>query len=236
MIHECPLETMLAWMRSPSSSPTEWITVVISALGGAFLLFQYWRSNRESRARAAADEIEKLSVDDSVRTALRIIDWHSGYIPYIDETGVRHRQWFGALDYHLALRPHTKRRSEVFGYVLADDPFAKKGKAKGKECDELFTPVEQYVRDVFDSFLGRLERIDSLIDSGVISRKNFEDSFSYWLHVIGDVKAKNDPLAHFSNAKRDTLITYIEHYKFNGVRRLFKRCGKRLHSASLSVS
>ena len=219
---------MTAWFEPAPSSIADLATVALTALGGIFVLYQYGRSNYEARARAAADEIEKFGTDESVRTALRLIDWHSGYIPYVDEAGTKHRRWFGALDYHLALRPHSMKRSGVAGYVLAEDAYATKLAAEGRECEDLFTPVEQYVRDIFDSFLGRLERIESLISSGVVSQKNFGDFFSYWIRVIGDVKSSGDDLAHFSNRKRDTLVLYINYYQFNGVIRLFARYGKDL--------
>ncbi|MDX8501926.1 hypothetical protein RFM99_26375 [Mesorhizobium sp. VK4C] len=185
---------------------TDWATVVLTAVGGVFVLYQYWRSNHEAGVRAAADELEKFNQDDSVRTALRIVDWHSGYIPYVNEAGVRERRYFGTLDYHLALRPHVKKRSEVDGYILTEDGYAMEASRNRKECNDLFSPLEHYVRDVFDAFLGRLERIDLLIDNGVISKEYFGEFFSYWLHVIGNKKKEDDSEAQFSKVKHDTLV------------------------------
>lgn len=220
------------WLPNGEHSLTDLLSLVFVLLGGAFALWQYYRTNREARARAAADEIEHFNTDDAVKTALRVIDWHSGSIAYVDEIGVKQKVPFGGLDFHLALRPHVRRRSEVRDYVASEDRFAIARASANQPFEDFFSPVEQYVRDVFDSFLGRLERVEMLIECGVIGEKNFGDFFSYWLDIIGDEKPRSDPFAHFSNGKRAALIEYITYYKFNGVVRLFSRYGKQLSAGS----
>ena len=217
-------------LPSAGYSWTDLASLLLAVVGGAFGLWQYYRSNKEARARAAADEIERFNSDESVKTALRIIDWHSGSISYVDEAGERLKKPFGVAEYHLALRPHIKARSEVRGYRPEDDKYRAARVASGAPFEDYFSPLEQYVRDVFDAFLGRLERIEMLIECGVIGEKNFGDMFSYWLHVIGDEKKTggNFELNHFSNSKREALIEYITYYRFEGVMRLFSRYGKRL--------
>ncbi|MGE7369108.1 hypothetical protein ACQKKX_08550 [Neorhizobium sp. NPDC001467] len=214
----------------------EMATFISGCLGGIFGLWQYYKSNKEARARAAADELELFYSDDSVKAALRILDWTSGYIPYVDDAGVRDKKYFGKLDFHLALRPHRKRRNEVRSYVEAEDHYLLECLKQGANCDQKFSPVELYVRDVFDRFLGRLERIESLISSGVVDHKNFEENFSYWLRLIGDFKQPGDKLDHFSNKKRAALIDYIVHYEFFGVQRLFARYGKNISDTSRQAS
>lgn len=207
-------------------------TLVFGFSGGAFGLWQYYRSNKEARARSAADELERFHADENVRTALRIIDWHSGFIPYIDDAGIRHQKRFSALDFHLAVRPHTKTRSQVRTYDVVQDHYRSAYENKGVSCEDLFSPTELYVRDVLDGFFARLERIESLIENGVVDQKSFGDNFSYWLKIIGDAKHPGQNLSHFSNEKREALLEYINHYEFDGVIRLFKRYGKIIRPAT----
>lgn len=209
-----------------SASWTDVATVALSIVGGIFVVWQYYRNSVVSRARAAADEIAAFSSNDTVKLALRLIDWHSGYIPYVDSIGNRSKVFFSDQDFHLALRPHSRSRCEVRGYVEEKDSFRIEMRVNGKECDDVFSPVEQYVRDTFDEFLSRLERIESLISSGVVAKKNFGEYFSYWLHIIGDEKEKDSCLRQFSNDKRDALIEYIKFYQFSGVERFFRRYGR----------
>ncbi|NKL40044.1 hypothetical protein GFL57_03260 [Rhizobium leguminosarum bv. viciae] len=209
-------------------SLTDLASVLLVLAGGVFGLWQYYRANREARARAAADEFEHFGEDEAVRTALRVIDWHSGTITVIDEVGTKHKRDYTPLDFHLALRPHSTHRSDVPGYVAAEDKFRIDRAQKGLPFEDYFSFTELYLRDVFDSFLGRLERIEMLIESGVIGKENFGEVFSYWLYLIGDEKQSGDGLDQFSNAKRQTLIDYIKFYQFKGVLRLFARYGKPL--------
>jgi hypothetical protein len=90
--------------------------------------------------------------------------------------------------------------------------------------ETIFSRDEQSIRDAFDVFLGRLERIDSLMRKGVISKSDFKDHFSYWLELLDE----NEPTkkSYFSHAKRKALWRYIKTYEFEGVIRLFKRYGR----------
>ncbi|MBY5830429.1 hypothetical protein HFN47_14940 [Rhizobium leguminosarum] len=203
-------------------------TAVATLLGGLFVVWQYYQNSRVSRARAAADEVASFSNDEAVKLALRLIDWHSGSISYVNAAGVRSSVFFTEQDFHLALRPHSTPRSKVWEYEEKTDLFKTRMQEKNAPCEDLFSPIEQYVRDTFDAFLSRLERVDSLVGSGVIAKKNFGECFSYWLNLIGDPKSKDDKFAHFANAKRNTLIEYIKYYQFTGAQRLFRRYGKKL--------
>ncbi|HEX8164313.1 MAG TPA: hypothetical protein VF601_00830 [Beijerinckiaceae bacterium] len=78
-------------------------------------------------------------------------------------------------------------------------------------------------RDVFDTLLGRLERIESLIHNRVISECDFEGYFSYWLAIMGERPNENPDLSQFVEQKRRTLWKYIRSYQFNGVVRRYGR-------------
>ncbi|MHC2219480.1 hypothetical protein [Rhizobium leguminosarum] len=219
---------MQTYLPSEGYSLTDLFTVFFAVLGGTFALWQYYKTNKMARARAAADEVEHFYSDESVKTALRVIDWHSGSISVVDESGSRQKKTYAPLDFHLALRPHTTNRSSVRTYEASDDHYRSERERNGKRFEDIFSPTEQYLREVFDSFLGRLERIEMLIECGVIGEKNFGDVFSYWLHVIGDEKDASTSLAHFSNPKREALLEYVKFYQFAGVQRLFARYGRTI--------
>ncbi|WSH67956.1 hypothetical protein U8Q05_26855 (plasmid) [Rhizobium ruizarguesonis] len=211
---------------SDAYSLADGISALAACIGGGFAVWQYRTTNKQAAARAAADEIERFNADEHVKLAFRLIDWCAGSFSYTDEFGVRHKKGYRPLDFKLALRPHTKRRSEVDGYDAAKDEFRKSREANAHSYENSFSPAEQHVRDAFDGFLSRLERIESLIRSNVIPEKNFQDYFSYWIKIIGDENDPSENLGNFSNTQRETLIAYINQYEFNGVIRLFKRYGR----------
>ncbi len=76
--------------------------------------------------------------------------------------------------------------------------------------------------------LSRLERINGLIDAGVVSRGEFFDLFSYWLRLLAECpKPEEDmQLRHFGDRRRRALWEYIRGYEFNGVVRLFQKYGR----------
>jgi hypothetical protein len=211
----------MTWDKAADFSVVDVLTLVLTVVGGAFALWQYSRTNRQLAARAAADEIEKFGSDEHVKLAFRLIDWEIGNVSYVDEAGTRHKRYFTPLEFHTALRHHSLLRSQVRTYDASKDFYSIARAAEGKASDDLFAPVEQYVRDAFDAFLGRLERVEGLIEHGVVGEKSFGDYFSYWLQLIGD-----ETDSHFTNEKRATLIEYINDYQFKAVVRLFARYGK----------
>ncbi|MBY5356706.1 hypothetical protein HFO94_24775 [Rhizobium leguminosarum] len=215
----------MMWDKATDFSIVDLMTLVLTVVGGAFALWQYARTNRQLAARAAADEIEKFGSDEHVKLAFWLIDWEIGNVSYVDETGTRYKKYFTPLEFHIALRHHSLLRSQVRTYDASKDPYRIARQAEGKPFDDLFSPVEKYVRDAFDTFLGRLERVEGLIEHGVVGEKSFGDYFSYWLELIGD---KTE--SHFTNEKRATLIEYINDYQFRGVIRLFARYGKDIET------
>jgi hypothetical protein len=122
------------------------------------------------------------------------------------------------------LRHHSKPRDAIANCCRKKDEFATQREKQGKESDTIFFPDEQTIRDAFDQFLGRLERIESLIKNGVMTKADFADHFSYWLKLMDE----NEPQkpTHFSINKRTALWQYIRDYEFNGVIRLFARFGR----------
>lgn len=89
-----------------------------------------------------------------------------------------------------------------------------------------FPRDDKEARDNVDQFLTRLEMIDFLIERGVIAREDFENQFTYWLELLGEIPRADDTLLHFSDVNRRALWAYIRTYRFNGVVRLFARYGR----------
>jgi CRISPR/Cas system-associated endonuclease/helicase Cas3 len=154
-----------------------------------------------------------------------MLDWSVAYITLKDSTGASHDMLIYGQGFLLALRNHLVPRDIVANYDQTKDNFAQEEQRQNKKNWQYrFPPDEQRNRDAFDVFLGRLERIESLIKNGVISKSNFADHFSYWLKLMDENKPEK--LSHFSDAKRIALWNYIRDYEFNGVIKLFARFGR----------
>jgi hypothetical protein len=203
----------------------EWATFLLAAFGACLGLYQYWQNSKQTTAIRAADEMERFGSDEKVAVAEHLIDYSPSFILYKDSSGNIQETIVGPMDFHLALRHHSVGRHEVPGYDRDKDIFANKKDLSEQACKNLYSGREMYIRDVFDRFLARLERIEALISKGVISADDFADHFSYWIKLIGDNSDQKN-LTQFSAERRETLLKYIKRYEFNGVIRLFARYGR----------
>jgi len=203
----------------------EIIGTSFTGAGVAGGLLQYIFNSRRANAARAADEIESIHKDKYILTAQRLIDYQICAICYERPSGQAEEIVVDELGFHLALRHHTVPRNKVPGYDPEKDKFLSLVSAGEADPQYLFSGRENYIRDVFDRFFGRLERIDSLISARVITAADFAEHFSYWIKVIGDPQASLSPLGA---DKRATLLGYINAYEFTGVIRLFARYGKDL--------
>lgn len=205
---------------------TDWLTLVVSVAGASLALFQYHRNSEEQKrerrrihAIKAADEMEFFNKSPEVRTAQRLLEWESGYISIPRSENEEQKYYHSSLHFCLALRHHETPRSGVPNYNLDQDHYCSKLHDK-TGSDFLFSPQEQYIRDVFDTFLGRLERLESLIRNDVISKKAFQDHFEYWFEFLDENDSEKNAL-RMAPEKRQTFWNYVRFYKFNGVIRLF---------------
>lgn len=208
--------------------------LLFGVVAGGFALYQYRenstrqaRLERQTSAIRAAEEIEKFQRDEHVVMAQKLIDWDGLKIRYPGRDGEPQLLEVSEQNFLLALRHNYAPRGSVPGYVLADDPLYEQTCNCEIAMEIGFTDGEQYVRDVFDRYLERLERIETLISNQVISDENFRDLYSYWINIIGTTN-NNSEVRHLSAAKRDAIIRYVNDYRFNGVIRLFRRFGKDL--------
>ena len=197
-------------------SLADWVGVGIAFFGIASAMVQYAINSRRGRAIKAADEIEALNNDESAKAILRLIDWESAHISIRDEAGTLKVLYVDRQTFLLAIRHHSQRRDQIANYRKADDKLADKPTA--------FTNEEERLRDMLDRFLGRLERIESLIENDVIKRNDFEHYFCYWLRLVDE--NSTSPSSNFHSEKRLALWAYIRRYEFDGVVKLFARFGK----------
>jgi hypothetical protein len=217
-------------MADPST--VDWLNFLLALGAGSMALFQYKQNSlreqdklRREQATKAADEMEKFHNDHAVNVALRMIDWDQGFVTLKNADGTFRNIFVGTQEFLLALRHHSEPRDCVAHYDQARDTvFAQK--KNDPAWRHLFSVDEQGIRDLFDTFLGRLERMDALIRKGVISPDDFQDYFSYWLVVMGEIQTENDKLQVFVAEKREALWAYIRAYEFRGVIRLFERYGR----------
>ncbi|WP_395698745.1 hypothetical protein [Methylocella sp.] len=201
-----------------SDDVTGWLGAMVASAGFAFGLYQY-RVNSFSAARArcreqaikAADELEVLVTDPDVEIVLRLIDYSGGTIP------MRNLQQTDAVE----------RVNRHILLAALDHHGDRCGRANERSSEErAFNPVEVQIRRLFDRFLTRLERIETLIRNGVIARNDFEALFSYWLELIGERPKPGDAIAHVDDELRGKLWAYIRYYRFDGVVKLFQRFGR----------
>jgi hypothetical protein len=200
-------------------SLADWAGVGIAFFGIVSAVIQYAINSRRARAIKAADEIEALNNDESAKAILRLIDWESAHISIRDGGGTLKVLYVDRQAFLLAIRHHSERRNQIAGYQEKDDPFADK--------PTNFTVEEERLRDMLDRFLDRLERIESLIENGVIKQNDFRHYFSYWLNLVDENSISSSTT--FNYEKKQALWAYIRQYEFDGVVRLFSRFGKTKH-------
>ena len=187
-------------------NPEEKFKVI--ALFGAVLAFvvsllQYRKAQRWKRAEWVAQEMQAFFNDPAVNSALKMLDWGSRPIE---------------------LYPQRKREADRF-VVVRDDDLAK-ALAWHEDREEGFTEVEIAIRDAFDHFLERVERINSFVDTRLVALRDIRPYLAYW--------AEDVVLARAGDPKVDRLVQlrrYIRHYRYSGVEKLLTKLCRRAFPA-----
>ena len=203
----------------------DWIGLVLTLAGVVVALTRYLGNSAREGAIRAADEIQDFMDDPDVGLALKLIDWSGATIPIVVEGDTFYRS-IGKGTFVSALRHHSTPRTQVPQYDPGQDPDLVGGRPPWRGYETTFGATEEAIRDIFDRFLQRLERIENLVRKRVIPEDDFRDHFSYWLEVMGEEAPKDALLNHFSPSRRRALWNYIDSYRFRGVRRLFHRYGR----------
>jgi hypothetical protein len=207
-----------------ADSGADVLPYLIPAGALAFAVYQYRinslsadRQRRRERGAKVADELEAFHSDADVALALKVVDWGNLQVTFAETA------WRPAFTdvvttktLREALELHWVRAKRL--NIQFNDP----------EKSEYFTTIERALRDIVDSLLTRLERMNGLIDAGVVSRDEFFELFSYWLRLLAERPSPEQDmkLRHFGDRRRRALWEYIRGYEFNGVIRLFQKYGR----------
>jgi hypothetical protein len=196
------------------------LLVSILGFGGAIsaLIFgirQYGRAEQWKRGEFVAKEIKEFESDPVVRNAFLMIDWGKRKVnlflvqnptdaDYIIVT--REDQW-------RALLPHPLKHEYPSG------PTSTKQPSVNLTSEMKFTLEEAKIRDTYDTFFGYLERFANFVKSGLVEADEFRPYIGYWLDSITVSDSSED------HNWRCVLLTYINYYKYDGVKFLFQELG-----------
>ncbi|MEJ0077606.1 MAG: hypothetical protein WDO17_19670 [Alphaproteobacteria bacterium] len=135
--------------------------VVVGALGAGFGLYQYRRNQIWRETEFVANQTKEFFADDSVRKALRILDWEKRFIDL------------------LADKPPVFVTRDMLREALKHGPDATK-----------FTHEGAAIRDVFDTYFTRLEAFEQFIKAGVIEFRQIEPYQRYWAGILAGQRPK----------------------------------------------
>lgn len=201
--------------------------LIISVLGFggtilalAFGLRQYRRAEQWKRSEFIAKEIKEFESNPTTRNAMLLIDWGERRVnlflapnpspaDYIKIT--REDQW------RALLPPPLKPK-----YLSLAEEAAEVTDAR-EEPKRKFTPAEARIRDTYDAFLDHLERFANFIESGLVTPEEFRPYLIYWIDSVANVE--NIDVYEGDAEWRCVLLTYINYYRYSGVKSLFKVYG-----------
>lgn len=177
----------------------ELIALIGAATAFLIGLVQYRKAQRWKRVEWIAKEMDAFFGDGKVALALRMIDW-----------GAR----------RIELYPSRTNEADRF-VVVRDDDLAK-ALRHHRVAEDGFTEDEAAIRDLFDHFLDRLERIHSFVQAGLLTYEDVKPYLSYWaVHIIA---------ARVGDKKVDRIVQlrrFIRAYGYEGVQKLFSVLSKR---------
>jgi hypothetical protein len=209
---------------------------LVGIVAFVFGLYQYRRAEEWKRTEFLAKETEAFFGDPVVRNALLMIDWAPRHINLYLSTST------DPLDYPLvtrvdqiaALLPHTSLKkqvpegsegalesaSETSTEPANSDLFPEaerlKYAARGLVPKWSFTLNEAQIRDTYDAFLDRLDRLAAYAKGNLIAGSGLDTHLGYWLKDIS--APTRDPL---DAAWTCSLLHYIHTYGYSNVQGLF---------------
>jgi hypothetical protein len=181
--------------------PDQLKAVALVGVSIAFVvgLFQYRKSQRWKRAEWVAQEMQAFFSDPAVNSALRLLDWSTRRVD---------------------LFPDRQDPAQRF-VVVRDDDLAK-ALARHSDRPEGFTDVEAALRDLFDHFLDRLERINSFVEARLVSLRDVRPYLDYWAEHVVCAGVGRPKVARLVQLQR-----YIRYYGYSGVEALFTQLSGR---------
>lgn len=188
------MSTLLRWFATLTPDGQLKAMALLGAIAAFVIgLLQYRKAQRWKRVEWIAKEMDAFFADAKVAIALKMIDWGARRIelyPNRANEGNRFRVVRDA-DLEKALRRHTKQA-------------------------EMFTEDEAALRDLFDHFLDRLERIHSFVEAGLLSFKDVRPYLHYWAVQVVSADESDDTVKRIVQLRR-----FITTYGYSGVQRLF---------------
>lgn len=174
---------------------------MITLLAGvaAFLigLLQYRQAQKWKRSEWVANEMEKFFSDPAVASAFKMIDYGSRKVALFLE------------------RPQSEQYAEVHDLEVAIA-------LQPNDVHGPFDEKETAIRDIFDRFLERLERIYSFLGAGLVTTADVRPYLYYW--------AKHILAAQASGVKVHRLVglkIFMGRYDYVGAQRLLVRVARR---------
>src|SRR5437763_11927774 len=99
-----------------------------------------------------------------------------------------------------------------------EDPSASWDDESQDKAKPRFTASEARLRDTYDTFLGYLERFANYVRSELVTAEEFKPYLIYWIDSIAIVEDAD----YEGDAEwRCSLLTFINYYKYSGVKLLF---------------
>jgi hypothetical protein len=122
-----------------------------------------------------------------------------------------------------ALLPHTIKRENTEYRATIQNKFETDMVEEGPSRDRGFSVTEARIRDTYDAFLTRFDRLETFIDADLIRADELRPFIAYWIDAMTVVDDGPKDITW-----RCALLTYIEFYKYTGVQHLFARYGKEI--------
>ncbi len=194
-----------------------------------FAIIQYRRSEKWKRMEFIANEVKEFEGDPTIRNALQMIDWGARKINlYLvsepkepDYRLITRKVQYRALLPHPVKHAHREYQQDWPDSVAVpgekSNGSVKIEEGKGKTEEWNFTEDEVVIRDTYDVFLTRLDRLSNFIDAKLINARELRPYILYWIEAITSVTESQK-----DTAWRLALLSYINFYDYSGVITLFR--------------
>ena len=159
-------------------------------------LQQYWKAQRWKRVEFVANEMKMFVEDEAAKAAMVMLDWRRKQLSlyrYRGDSDKDQRVW---VDYDL----------------VAD--------SLGTDPDEHYEKERAAIREIFDRYLGYLERFNSFIESKVVKANDLVPYMQYWTKLLSGADEKAPEV---SKKVLPQFWVFVDHYGYEGARRFVTR-------------
>jgi len=179
---------------------TEFLKFVVSLIGAAAAfcvgLWQYSKAQQWKRVEFVANEMKMFVEDEAAKAAMVMLDWS--------------RKQMALYRY----RADSDKDMRVWvNYELVAD-------ALGTDPNEHYERPRAAIREIFDSFLGYLERFNSFIEARVVKPEDLTPYMHYWTTLLSGNDDKSPEVTRIVLPK---FWVFVDHYGYSGARRFVTR-------------